>query len=143
MTAAIALGKTRRDFAHAKEFEADGGAPIIERRLLEPGLAVEARRDPIAGLGHVAGDPCVARFVGADKPIAPRWLKIANVKSDENEDEPDDARGETVCRHWRRRGRFGRRFCRHAASLARRLSVDVARTSKWRVELRECIPSRG
>lgn len=59
-------GQTRGGFANAEELEAECGAPIVERGLFKPGLAIEARGDPVACFLHVAGDPCVAGFVGSD-----------------------------------------------------------------------------
>ena len=49
------------------EVETDSRRPIIKDGLFEPWNAVEARRDPIAGLGHGAGNPDVTWFVGTDQ----------------------------------------------------------------------------
>jgi len=56
-------GETRRSFAHTEEFEAERRAPVIKDRLLKPGLAIEAGRDPVARFVHFTGDPGVARLV--------------------------------------------------------------------------------
>ena len=93
----MALGKRAREFADAEEFEADGGGPIVERRLLEPGLAVEARGDEVAGFGHVAGDPGVARFVWADQADGAEMGEVADVESREDKDEPEDCRKSREC----------------------------------------------
>ena len=45
----------------------DGRRPVIKDGLFEPRGAVEPRSDPVAGLGHGAGDPGVARLVGSDQ----------------------------------------------------------------------------
>ena len=84
----MALGKTSRGFAHAKKFKAEGSSPIIERRLLKPGLAVKARRHPIAGFGHIAGDPCVARLIWADEAERAEMVEVAEVQCGENENGP-------------------------------------------------------
>ncbi len=42
---------------------AEGGHPIEERGLFEPGRAPEAGGDPVTGAGHLAADGGVARFV--------------------------------------------------------------------------------
>ena len=42
-------------------------APVIERRLLQPGMAVENRSDPVVARQHFARDLRVAGLVGADQ----------------------------------------------------------------------------
>ncbi len=112
--AETALGKAGCGFADAEEFEAEGCAPVVERRLLEPGLSVEARRDPVAGFGHVAGDPGVARFVGADEADGAEMAEVADVESGEDQDGPADAGGSILHIRGLMRGRVGL----HGASLA-------------------------
>ncbi len=83
--------QARRGFAHAKKFEGKRGAPIKERRLFKPRLSVQPRRDPIAGLGHVARNPRVARLVGADKSNRSEMAEITNVQRCDDENGPADA----------------------------------------------------
>ena len=54
-------------FGGQVQAKSDGGSPVIENRLFEPRLAVEAGSDPVAGLGHGARDPDVTRLVGTDE----------------------------------------------------------------------------
>jgi hypothetical protein len=42
------------------------------------GAAVQARGNPVAGLGHGAGDPHVAGFVGADEAEGAELAEKAN-----------------------------------------------------------------
>ena len=49
-------GNARGPVVHAEDLEADGDHPVIERRLLEVGYAVEPRRNPVAGFEHIPGD---------------------------------------------------------------------------------------
>ena len=85
--------QSRGGFADAEEFEAEGSAPIIEWGLFEPGLAVEMWCDPVAGFGHVAGDPCVARFIGTDEADGAEIVEVAKVECGEDEDGPRETRG--------------------------------------------------
>jgi hypothetical protein len=87
-----------RYFANSENFEAESGGPIIEDGFFKPGFAVKARRDPIAGFGHIASDPCVAGFVGADEAKGPEIVEIADVKCSENQNDPGDTR------YWRNSG---------------------------------------
>ena len=72
-------GKARSSFADAEEFEAESGAPVIEDGLFKPRLAIEARRDPIAGFRHVASNPGVARLVRSDEADGAEIVEIADV----------------------------------------------------------------
>ncbi len=83
--------QARGGFADTEEFKAQGCAPIKEGRFLEPGLAVEARGDPVAGFGHVASDPGVARFVGADEADSAEVAEVADVQGGEDQDGPANA----------------------------------------------------
>jgi len=83
-----------------EKFEENRAAPVEEWRLFEPGLAVEARSDPIAGFGHVAGDPGVARFVGADEADDVEVGKVADVEGEDDEDGPGDALGAIGSSGW-------------------------------------------
>lgn len=78
----------------AEEFEENSAAPIEKRRFFKPGFAVEARSDPIAGFGHVAGDPGVAGFVWANEADDVEVGKVADVERKDDEDGPGDALGE-------------------------------------------------
>ena len=93
-------GKERREgarqacsgFANAEELETERRAPVIEDRLFKPGLAVEARRDPIAGFGHVASDPGVAWLIRADETDGTEIVEIADVKCGEDQHDPGETR---------------------------------------------------
>ncbi len=85
-------GQPRSGFANAEQLEAQRGAPIEERRLLEPGFAIEARRDPVAGFGHIARDPGVARLVWPNKTDGAEMAEVADVKCGNDEDGPTDLR---------------------------------------------------
>lgn len=91
-------GEACSDFAGAEEFEAEGRAPVIKDWLLEPRLAVEARSDPVAGFGHVAGNPGVARLVGANEADGAEIVEVAEVERGEDKGEPEKAhrRGERI-----------------------------------------------
>src|SRR5208283_722058 len=56
-------GQAQRPFGGKMQQKANGARPVIENWLLEPGLAVETRRNPIARRGHRAGDPTIAGLV--------------------------------------------------------------------------------
>ena len=84
--------KAGGDFADAKKFETERGAPIVERGLFKPRFAVEARGDPVAGFLHIAGDPGVAGFVGADEAKGAEIVKIAEVEGGEDQDDPEESR---------------------------------------------------
>lgn len=93
--------QTCRGFAHAKKFEANRGSPIIERRFLEPRLAVQTRRDPVACLRHVARDPRIARLVRTDEPDSSQVAEIADVQRGANQRSPADAGGNFLrIFHW-------------------------------------------
>ena len=47
--------------------ESDRSGPVVENRLLKPRVSVQAWSDPVAGSGHGARDPDVARLIGADE----------------------------------------------------------------------------
>ena len=81
-------GQASRGFGCAEELEAQRRTPIIEWGLFEPGLAVEPRRDPIAGLYHLARDPGVARLVGADKADSAEMAKIADIEGGQYQQRP-------------------------------------------------------
>jgi hypothetical protein len=87
-------GETRGSFADAEEFEAEGGAPVIEDRLFEPRFAIETGSDPIAGFGHVPGDPGVAGFVRSSKADGAKFVEVTNVKCGEDENDPEETGGE-------------------------------------------------
>ena len=78
---------------YAGEFEEDSGGPIVKDRLFEPRLAVEARSDPVAGFGHVASDPGVARFVRSDEADGAQVAEITYIEGGDDEDDPADAGG--------------------------------------------------
>src|SRR5258707_13885465 len=50
--------------------------PVQQRRLLEPWLAVEARRDPVAGASHFSTNSRVARLVRTEKSGASEAQQI-------------------------------------------------------------------
>jgi hypothetical protein len=71
-------GQPGAPVVHAEILEKEHGAPVVEGRLLKPGMAVEIGRDAGAelllqiGCGvkpaeHLVGDLGVARFVCADQ----------------------------------------------------------------------------
>src|SRR6266705_1092790 len=80
-------------FAHAEELEAKCRAPVEERRLLKPRLSIEARGDPIAGLGHVARDPGVARLVRPDEADGAKMAEVADVERGCDENGPANSSG--------------------------------------------------
>ncbi len=49
-------GEPRGPVMHAEEGEGNGDGPVFEGRFLEVFDAIEARRHPVAGSEHVAGD---------------------------------------------------------------------------------------
>src|SRR5260370_41956778 len=79
----------------------------MERRLPEPGFAREARRHPVAGFGHVARDPGVARLVRTDESDCPQMAEVANEKSRADQHGPADASREALSLFLR--SNFGRR----------------------------------
>jgi len=81
-------------FVDAKELEAQSGAPIIEHGFLEPGLTVEARRDPVAGFHHVARDPRVTRLVGTHQANGTEVMEVGEVQSSEDQGHESKTRGE-------------------------------------------------
>ena len=81
-------------FADTKKLETQRGTPIIKRRFFEPGLTVEARRDPVARFHHVARDPGVARLIGTDQADGTEVMEVAEVQSGEDQGNPSEARGE-------------------------------------------------
>jgi len=85
--------QARGGFANAEELEAYCRAPIEKWRLFEPRFSVEARRDPIAGLSHVARDPGVARLVRPDEADGAEMAEVANVERCQDEDGPADSGG--------------------------------------------------
>ena len=84
--------QTSCGFTHAKEFEAQRRAPVKERRLLEPRFAVEVGCDPVACLDHIASDPGVSGFVGADEADGAEMAEVADVESRYDESGPADSR---------------------------------------------------
>src|SRR5260370_607223 len=82
--------QARRGFAHPKELEAQRSAPVEERRLFKPWLSVQTRRDPVAGFGHVARDPGVARLVRPDEADGAEMAEVADVERRKNKDGPAD-----------------------------------------------------
>ena len=92
----------------AGEFEEDGGGPVVEDRLFEPRLAVETRRDPVAGFGHVASDPGVAGFVGPNKAYDVEVAEVADVEGEGDKGGPGDALGEGRVNPWL--SFYGQRF---------------------------------
>src|ERR1700687_1112187 len=89
-------GQARRGFTYAEKLEANRRAPIIKWRLLEPWPAVEPRRDPVAGFGHVARNPSVAWLVGTDKSDSAEMTEIADVQRRANQRGPADTRCKCV-----------------------------------------------
>ena len=53
---------------HAKLAEGEHGAPVVERRLLQPRLPPQDGRDVVVAGEHLARNLCVAWFVGPDQP---------------------------------------------------------------------------
>ncbi len=83
----------RGGFAHAEELEAKCRAPVEERRLLKPRLSIEARGDPIGGLGHVARDPGVTRLVRPDEADGAKMAEVADVERGCDENGPANSSG--------------------------------------------------
>src|SRR3989442_1670324 len=52
------------------------------------------RRDPVAGLGHIARDPSVARFVWPDEADSAKMAEVADVQRRKNENGPADSGGD-------------------------------------------------
>ena len=61
-------GQAGGPIVNAEFPEGEHGAPVIEGRFFEPGLAVEDRGDEVVAGEHFAGDLGVARLIGADQP---------------------------------------------------------------------------
>ena len=80
-------------FADTKKLEAQRGTPIIKRRFFEPGLTVEARRDPVARFHHVARDPGVARLIGTDEADGAEIVEVRDVQSGKDQCGPSETRG--------------------------------------------------
>src|SRR5262249_49800998 len=58
-------------FVLAEGAERGGGRPVLQGRLLEVLVAVDARGQPVAGRDHLARDLGVAAFVGlGEMPVA-------------------------------------------------------------------------
>src|ERR1700722_211551 len=66
-------------------FEPGRGHPIQKRRLLEPGLAPQARRDPIACSGHGSTNGRVARLVGSEKTSSCESKEVEEKKADDGQ----------------------------------------------------------
>src|SRR5258708_4533851 len=77
----------------AGAFAKTGGGAVEERRLLNPRLAIEAGGDPIAGLGHVARDPGVARLVRPDEADGAKMAEVADVERGCDENGPANSSG--------------------------------------------------
>src|SRR5205814_6472998 len=90
--------QSRGGFTYAEKLEACGGHPVIKDRLFEPRLPVEARRDPIAALRHVARDPRVTRLIGANETDRAKIAEIADRERDYNQRGPANSRGYAVAR---------------------------------------------
>src|SRR6201999_3463884 len=60
-------GEARRPIMHAKLFERKHGAPVIERRLLQPWFAVKNRCDVIVPAQHLARNLGVAWLISANQ----------------------------------------------------------------------------
>src|SRR5580658_391867 len=83
--------------------ESDCSRPIIKDGLFKPRGSPKFWRNPVAGFGHGAGDPGVARFVGTDQADGAEVCE----QRDENYQ-----RGGNECRDVR----IALRFCRFAQS---------------------------
>src|SRR5262249_52144732 len=83
--------KSRRDFAHSEQLEAQRGRPIVKRRLLKPGFAVKTRRNPITSFRHVARDPRITRLIWSDKSERAQMAEVADSERGENQDCVRDA----------------------------------------------------
>src|SRR3989442_5528787 len=59
--------KARRPLVLAERGERGRGDPILQGRLLEGLVAVQARRDPVAAYDHLSRNLRVAAFVGLDE----------------------------------------------------------------------------
>ena len=103
--AEIALGRRAATSGApgAEEFEEQSASPVEKRRFFEPRLAIKPWSNPVAGFRHVARDPGVTRFVGADKANHTQMAEIADVESDQDQHGPADA----LCQ---RRGDFAGRL---------------------------------
>ena len=87
-------GQTRGPFRGQVDGKTGGGSPIIKDGLFEPRRSIEAGSNPIAGLGHSAGDPGVSRFVGSNQ------AESAQVAEEADKDDGDrgENRGEACFR---------------------------------------------
>ena len=60
--------QTRRDVGHfARRLVSEHGAPVIQRRFLQPGVSVQDGGNPIVPRQHLARDLRVARLIGAQQ----------------------------------------------------------------------------
>ena len=59
--------KTRSPVADAENAVGQHGLPVVERRLLEPGLAAQRGRDPVVTGEHLARHLRVTRLVGSEQ----------------------------------------------------------------------------
>jgi hypothetical protein len=91
-------GKARGSFVHAKKFEAEGGSPVEQRGLFKPGMAVESRRNPVAGFRHIAGNPGIARLIRTDETESTEIVEVTEVECGEDKENPREANGQ---RGWR------------------------------------------
>ena len=83
-------GQAGREFRPESQAERNAFHPIEQRGFLEPGLAPKARRDPIAGAGHLTGDGCVARFV---RPHQAGGAEVEEIQHpDQGQEQPHGAR---------------------------------------------------
>ena len=86
-------GQTARPVVYAKETERGCDHPVVQRGLFKISDAVETRRNPIAGLKHVAGD---LRLHGIDIIHKMRGAECAAKEDGGGDKDNDQVRLETV-----------------------------------------------
>ena len=116
-------GQAGRGLGLAEQRVRHAGEPVVERRLLEPGLALERRRHPLAGALHLDRDARVAGLVGADERNVPRRKRAGPGRAPAGR-RRRGAGGLATCAHRSVTGSSRRRCgggrCRELGSAARR-----------------------
>src|SRR5207249_4427029 len=98
-------GQTRREFFTQAQTERESFDPIEQRRLLEPWLAPQSRRNPVTRPSHFASDRGVARLI---RPEQPNACQIEKIEQEYNRQSQQHSRHRA--RH-RFHGRTGVRAC--------------------------------
>ncbi len=111
-------GQARRPVVHAKLLERKHRPPVVQRRLLQPWLAVKNRCDVVVAPQHFARNLRVARFIRAHQPEAvTSENRHQSVEKEERREEEADSCLDGETQRWkaRREGLQSGKGCRRVA----------------------------